>query len=136
MDERDQELITLARASIRSAFYDTRHKVGSAVRMRSGKVYSAVNLDTHVGRVAVCAEAAALGKAVSEGEDEIESIVAVLQMSPEDETPMVVSPCGMCREMISDYGPRSKVIVQTDSGVESLPIAELLPLKFRNPTRK
>ena len=136
MDERDQELIDRARAIILGAFHDTRHKVGSAVRMRSGKVYTAVNLDTHVGRVAVCAEAVALGKAVSEGEDEIESIVAVLQKSPEDAAPMVVSPCGMCREMISDYGVRSKVIVQTDNGPESLPIAELLPLKFRNPTRK
>ncbi len=136
MDERDQELIDQARTIILGAFHDTRHKVGSAVRMRSGKVYTAVNLDTHVGRIAVCAEAVALGKAVSEGEDEIESIVAVLQKSPEDEAPMVVSPCGMCREMISDYGPNSKVIVQTDNGPETLPIAELLPLKFRNPTRK
>ena len=136
MDERDLDLIERARAIIRGAFKDTRHKVGCAVRMRSGKVYTAVNLDTHVGRVAVCAEAAALGKAVSEGEDEIEIIVAVLQKSPQDETPIVVSPCGMCREMISDYGPRSMVIVQTDNGPESLAISDLLPLKFRNPTRK
>lgn len=136
MDERDQELIDRARAIILGAFHNTRHKVGSAVRMRSGKVYTAVNLDTHVGRIAVCAEAAALGKAVSEGEDEIETIVAVLQRNPEDKTPMLASPCGMCREMISDYGSHSKVIVQTDNGAESLPISELLPLKFRNPTRK
>ena len=136
MDERDRELIDRARAIIRSAFRDARHKVGSAVRMRSGRVYTAVNLDTHVGRIAVGAEAVALGKAVSEGEDEIETIVAVLQVSPEDETPMLASPCGMCREMISDYGARAKVIVQTDNGPESLPISELLPLKFRNPTRK
>lgn len=136
MDERDQELIDRARAIIRGAFHNTRHKVGSAVRMRSGKVYTAVNLDTHVGRIAVCAEAVALGKAVSEGEDEIETIVAVLQKNAEDKTPMLASPCGMCREMISDYGPNSKVIVQTDNGPETLSIAELLPLKFRNPTRK
>ncbi len=136
MDNRDQELIEQARAIIRGAFKDARHKVGCAVRMRSGKVYAAVNLDTHVGRVAVCAEAAALGKAVSEGEDEIDTIVAVLQQSPDDDAPNVVSPCGMCREMISDYGPDSMVIVQANDDPESLPIAELLPLKFHNPTRK
>jgi cytidine deaminase len=49
---------------------------------------------------------------------------------------MLASPCGMCREMISDYGPNSMVIVQTDNGPETVPISELLPLKFRNPTRK
>ena len=136
MNERDQELIEQARVIIRGAFKDARHKVGCAVRMRSGKVYTAVNLDTHVGRVAVCAEAAALGKAVSEGEDEIDTVVAVLQQSPDDNAPNVVSPCGMCREMISDYGPDSMVIVQANDEPESLPIAELLPLKFHNPTRK
>ena len=136
MDERDLELIAQARTIIRGAFKDARHKVGCAVRMRSGKVYTAVNLDTHVGRIAVCAEAIALGKAVSEGEDEIDTVVAVLQESPDDDAPNVVSPCGMCREMISDYGPDSKVIVRTDNGPESLKISALLPLKFHNPTRK
>lgn len=44
----------------------------------------------------------------------------------------IVAPCGMCREMISDYAPTAEVIVPDASGrTTKAAIASLLPGKYR-----
>jgi cytidine deaminase len=47
------------------------------MRTRSGKVFEAVHLEAYVGRVAVCAEAIAIGMGAAAGDTQIECIVAV-----------------------------------------------------------
>ena len=42
----------------------------------------------------------------------------------------VVAPCGMCRELIADYGPGANVIVPGPQGDHPVPIASLLPNKY------
>lgn len=81
----------------------------------------AVHLETTVGRVAVCAEAVALGTILSRGDAKIETIVAV------DRRGGVISPCGMCREMIADYSPEAQVIIPTEDGAAVVGIQSLLP---------
>ena len=69
--------------------------------------------------MAVCAEAVALGQAVTEiGETGIETIVAVRHPAPDekDQTIAVVSPCGACRELIWDYDRNARVIVPGANG--------------------
>ena len=48
----------------------------------------------------------AIGKSISEGYHEFDTIVAVAHPHPHEdiEKCWVVAPCGMCRELISDYG--------------------------------
>lgn len=84
---------------------------------------AAVHLEANVGRVAVCAEALALGLAVAAGDGTIETIVAV------DADGEVVAPCGMCREMISDYAPAARILPSLDSKVSAISIVSLLPLR-------
>jgi cytidine deaminase len=130
----DDALIEAARAAIRARYQYGRHHVGSAVRMRSGRVFTGLHLETHVGG-GVCAEAVALGRAACEGEDEIDTIVAVRHPKP-GELPRdiaVVSPCGTCRELVADYGPAARVIVPTAEGPRPVSIAELLPWKYLRP---
>lgn len=101
MDEPERRLIEAARAAIAARYRPNWHVVGAALRLQSGEVFTGVHLDATVGRIAVCAEAVALGRAVTEvGSSEIEAIVAV-NHHPGGEI-LVVPPCGMCREMISD----------------------------------
>jgi cytidine deaminase len=119
---KDRELIENARAIIAQRFKEDYHHIGSALRTKSGKVFSAVHLEAYVGRVAVCAEAIAIGMAAAAGDTELEAIVAV------DRQGRVVSPCGICRELISDYSPDCKVIT---TETESMNIRELLPRKYR-----
>jgi cytidine deaminase len=53
------------------------------LRTRSGRIFTGINLDAYLGRMAVCAEAVALGRAfVDLGDDGIETIVAVRHPPP------------------------------------------------------
>jgi cytidine deaminase len=132
----DIELIEAAKDIIRLRYRPDWHTVGAAVRMRSGRVYTGVHLEANVGRVAVCAEAIAIGKAVSDGDEEIGTIVAVCHPRPEsaDRAIRVVAPCGMCRELIADYGANAKVIVPNGEEVATVQISELLPGRYRRPS--
>jgi cytidine deaminase len=128
----DLALIDAARAVIRARYRPGWHAVGCALRTRAGRVHLGVHLECNVGRIAVCAEAIAIGRAATEGEGgEIATIVAVRQAAPDDVLPGVVAPCGMCREMISDYAPDARVIVPADGAPQVVSIASLLPNKYR-----
>ena len=55
------------------------------MRTRDGRIVTGVNLDAYLGRMAVCAEASALGRSVTEaGEFGIDTIVAVRHPSPHE----------------------------------------------------
>jgi len=130
----DQELIAAATAAIKQRYRDDWQEVGAALRTRTGKVYTGVNLDAYLGRMAVCAEAVALGRAfVDLGDAGIDTIVAVRHPAPEekDRSIAVVSPCGACRELIFDYDPKARVIVPNGRTPGVVPIADLLPNKYR-----
>jgi len=72
----------------------------------------------------VCAEAVALGMAAAAGDTDVACVVAV------NGSGAVVSPCGICREMLSDYAPHARVILPGDPDPKSASIGELLPSKF------
>ena len=125
MIEDDERLIVSARKIIAERYKEGFHHVGAALRTKSGNEYSAVHIEAYVGRISVCAEAIAIGMAAADGDTDIETIVAVNHQGE------VVSPCGMCRELISDYSPRANVIVQGARGNEVVAVSELLPRKYK-----
>ncbi len=130
----DRELVAAASAAIEQRYRHDWQEVGAALRTRSGKIFTGVNLDAYLGRMAVCAEAVALGRAfVDLGDDGIDTIVAVRHPPPDekDQTIAVVSPCGACRELIFDYDRDARVIVPHGKSAAVAPIAELLPNKYR-----
>lgn len=129
-EKRHLGLMEEARGVITRRFKQNYHHVGAALRTRSGQVFTGVHLETTVGRIAVCAEAVAIGVAATSGDTEIETIVAV------DRDGEVISPCGMCRELIADYAPDCEVIVPGDSGPEVVSIKGLIPRKYRKRRRK
>jgi cytidine deaminase len=139
LSKADKALIAAASAAIKRRYRDDWQEVGAALRTRSGKIFIGVNLDAYLGRMAVCAEAVALGRAVVDlGDAGIDMIVAVRHPPPEakDRNVAVVSPCGACRELIFDYDPRARVIVPNGTSPAVVPIAELLPNKYsRGPER-
>ncbi len=126
-------MIAAATTAIKRRYRDDWQEVGAALRTRSGKIFTGVNLDAYLGRMAVCAEAVALGRAVVDaGDDGIDLIVAVRHPPPaeKDQTIAVVSPCGACRELIFDYDRKARVIVPNGKAAAVVPIAELLPNKY------
>lgn len=130
--EEDKYLIEAAKETIKKLYKDGKHHIGAAIRTKSGKIFSAVHLEANIGRVSVCAEAIVIGKAISEGECEFDTIVAVRHPDPEESNQNieVVSPCGICRELISDYGMETNVILKKDGHYMTTKINELLPQKY------
>jgi len=129
----DRELIEIASDLIRRHYRDDRQNVGAALRTRAGKVFTGVNLGTHLRRMAICAEAVVLGRAITDaGDAGIETIVAVRHPDPAvaDQSIAVVSPCGSCRELIFDYDVNAHVIVPGENGPAIALISDLLPNKY------
>ncbi len=128
LDEQDEELIEAAADAIKQNYVADRHHVGAAVRMRSGRVYVGVHLESRVHDI--CAEPVALGTAVTHGEREIDTIVAVTLAG--EGGSRVLSPCGTCRELISVYGPEARVLFMEDGEVKKCSAKDLLPGPFVN----
>ena len=120
----DQEIISAARNIMVKRYVEGKHHVGAAIRTKSGNLFVGVHVEANCGRISVCGEAVAIGIAATNGDTEISQIVAVTESGD------IVPPCGMCRELISDYASNALVILETDDGVECVPIFELLPEKY------
>lgn len=121
----DEELVEIARGVIAKHYRDGQHQMAAALRTLSGKVQTGIHVEAKQGRMSLCAEAVALGAAATVGDTEIDVIVAVTESGD------IVPPCGMCRELISDYSPTARVILETGSNRTSVEILELLPQKYR-----
>jgi cytidine deaminase len=133
LTKKDTDLIEAAREAIRQRYRDDWQEVGAALRTRDGRIVTGVNIDAYLGRMAVCAEPVAIGRAITEAGDKgIETIVAVRHPKPDekDRTIKVVSPCGMCREVIYDYDSKARVIVPNGKSQQAVSIADLLPNKY------
>jgi cytidine deaminase len=127
LDPADRALVEAARELLRERYLEGRHEVAAAVRMRSGAVYLGLHVESSIGRASICAEGMAIGAAMAAGDREIDTIAAVLQLP--DGGWRVVSPCGLCRELIGDYGPDAHVVDYDAGDVRRVSIASLLPSK-------
>ena len=134
LTNQDRKLIATATEVISKRYRNDWQEIGAAMLTRDGRIVTGVNIDAYIGRIAVCAEAIAIGRAITEtGDCGIKTIVAVRHPKPGEPGKIaVVSPCGICRELIHDYDARARVIVP-DNGREPkvVPIGELLPNKYR-----
>lgn len=123
LTKRDLELVEKARDLIEKRKSE-RSSVASALRTRSGSIFEGVNIEIQCSApCSICAEYAAIGTMFSEGEDEIETIVAYSFK----ESGHVLPPCGKCRQFIAEFGD-PYVIVQIDKKLKKAKLSELYPL--------
>ncbi len=129
----DHELIAAANSVLENHYRPFWHMVAAAIRSQDGRVWTGLHIGTTVGRLSVCAEAVAFGRALLDGDGTIQTAVAVRHPKPdeEDRELSVVSPCGACREMILDHAPDAMIIVKDAGNLVKLPIRTLLPLPYR-----
>ncbi len=109
-------------------------KVGAALTAGSGKVYTGCNVENASYGATMCAERTAVFKAVSEGEREIDTIVIVGgPVDEREELSVYAYPCGMCRQVLSEFGkPDMKIIVaRSVSDYKEYKLIELLPESFK-----
>lgn len=125
LTEKDNELIARAQGAIRSNYdgVNFNHTVGAAVRCGNGKIYTGVNVYSLHG---ACAEQVAIGAAITQGEREFETVVAVRGRKGEE----IIPPCGNCRQMLFDYMPDCEVILMAGGERGKVSAKELLPFAY------
>lgn len=100
--------------------------VGAAVQTSTGEVFSGCNVEISSYSLSCCAERVAVFKAVSAGHMEIVACAVVTETSPP------ASPCGACRQVLSDFSSNMRLIVSNTSGdVRVTTLNELLPHAFK-----
>ena len=127
MNETDKTLIETALEVLKENFDDGvyNHTVGTALLCTNGKIYRGVNCDGIHGS---CAEYVTMGIAVSAGEREFDTIVAVHEKALNG----VIPPCGNCRQMLFEYCPDIKVIVNDENGkLIKVRARDLLPFAWK-----
>jgi cytidine deaminase len=121
MTDADRELLERAEAVAQRAYAPySKFFVGAAVRTRDGRIFEGVNVENAAYPLGICAEKAALAKAVSEG------------VKPGDVEALAVnaSPCGGCRQWFHEFGI-DRVIYRRASGEVAVSTpADLLPYSF------
>jgi cytidine deaminase len=124
-EEQRQQLIEAAVQARKWAYAPySQYAVGAALLTASGKMYDGVNVENAAYPTSMCAERVAVFKAVSEGELHFSSIAVA--------TANGGTPCGACRQVLSEFGLETWVIIVDSSGrvVRESSVGDLLPGAF------
>ncbi len=124
--EERQSLIALANEARRQAYapYSNYH-VGAALRTKSGRIFTGVNVENAAYPDSICAERVAVFKAVSEGERDFDVIAVVTDNGG--------TPCGSCRQVLAEFGLETVVLIADRNGnlVQETSVGDLLPGAFQ-----
>ena len=121
MNEADRDLYDRAAAAAEHAYAPySEFLVGAAVRARDGRVFLGVNVENAAYPLGICAEKAALARAVTDGcrRGDLEAIA------------VTASPCGGCRQWLIELGLERVIYARTGGEVVAVSPAELLPDTF------
>ncbi|MGD8458249.1 MAG: cytidine deaminase [Anaerolineales bacterium] len=126
------ELIKEAKKAREKAYARySKFDVGAALLMKDGKIYHGANIENAVYRLGLCAEQAALLKAVEDGHRN-DDFVAIAVVGDTEEG---ITPCGGCRQMMIEFNPGLIVVMANLAGDYRVAAAnELLPFSFSNDT--
>jgi cytidine deaminase len=100
------------------------YAVGAALLTKTGEIFTGVNVENAAYPTGTCAERVAVFKAVSEGKREFEALVVASSNGG--------TPCGACRQVLSEFGFATKVLIVAGDGtlVLETTVEELLPGAF------
>jgi cytidine deaminase len=131
-----QDLLEAARAAMEGAYNPySNFSVGAALRATSGEIITGSNFENASYSVAICAERSAIVRASAMGHKTFTRI-AVIGRGAQAKAKSIVSPCGVCRQMLMESAQLSNTnieVIMSSSDMKSVVIAtiqELLPLGF------
>ncbi len=102
-------------------------RVGAALQLTNGSVVTGANVENVSYGLTICAERAALVRAVATFGPAIR--IAAVAIANLNNAPS--PPCGACRQMLAEFiQPDAPVVFPAAEGTKTLPIADLLPLAF------
>jgi cytidine deaminase len=126
MEDKDKQLVDAARRVRENAYAPfSEFMVGAALETDDGEIVTGSNVESASYGLTVCAERVAVWNAISQGKRKIRKIAVVADT--EDLTP----PCGVCRQIIWEFGGDIPVIFANLQGkVETVQMKDLLPRAF------
>jgi cytidine deaminase len=123
-----ERLLRSARKVMKNAYAPfSNFRVGAAILTTKGQVFAGCNVENSSYGLTNCAERTAIFSAVAKAGPQLE-IVAVAVVNDQGEP---CSPCGACRQVIYEFGPRAVIFYQGEKGPKHNLITELLPDGFR-----
>jgi len=125
LDEKQYENLMQQAAKVSENAYAPYSKfpVGAALLTKSGNIYVGTNVENAAYGGTICAERAAIVTAISAGESQFRAIAVY---SPKGS----ITPCGTCRQFISEFGTDIIVLFVIDGVRRCEPIGRLLPSNF------
>ena len=100
------------------------YHVGAALLTSAGNIYLGANVENAAYPSSMCAERVAVFKAVTENDRKFEAMAIVTRDGG--------FPCGQCRQVLSEFGLDTIIIVADNKGqvIEETTIRDLLPGAF------
>ena len=127
INKRDKELIEKAKEVINKSSSLKRKdfgEIGGALITSKGNIYSGISTGFFCG-MGSCGEYQAMGAMLSNGEKEIDTIVAIERCG------IIMPPCGKCREMIYQCDKKNLNTWVIISKSKKVKLKELLPHRWQ-----
>jgi len=118
-----KKLFTRARAAMKHAYAPySNFRVGAAISLGDGRIFTGCNVENASYGLTICAERSAVFAAVaaSARKPEIRAVAVVNHRG------VPCSPCGACRQVLAEFGPRATVWYLGEKGVVQRTMQELL----------
>ncbi len=125
MDKQKEDLMKKAREAAEQAYAPYSHfRVGAALLCDNGEITCGVNVENRSFGLTICAERNAVCQAAAKG---IRQFKAIAISCPDADYP--VSPCGACRQVLSEFAKEDfEIYFQGGKGeMLSRTMAELFP---------
>ena len=120
-----QTIITQAQKALHNAYNPySRFGVGAALLCADGTIITGCNVENASYGATMCAERVTFFKAISEGK---RAFVAIAIVGSDGN---FAYPCGMCRQVMSEFGLELQVIVASNTEYKIHTLGELLPYAF------
>ena len=122
------QLLRLAEQAAQNSYSPySKFRVGAALRLTSGEIVTGTNVENVSYGLTICAERAALVRAVSQFGPEIRiEAVAIANLNG-----MPSPPCGACRQVLAEFiQPDAPVAFPTKEGTRTMAFSDVLPLGF------
>ena len=129
MKEMYADLIAAAKEAYKNAYAPySKFSVGAALKLKDGSIINGANIENASYGLTNCAERSALFTAFTKGyrRDDIEAIGVVAN------TDRAISPCGACRQVISELMPQDAqvILLSNKDEIKTYTVAQLLPYSF------
>jgi cytidine deaminase len=111
------------KALVRAIAPSSNFRVGAAILTLDSTIFTGCNIESPV-YLGICAERVALFKALSEGAREF----LALAIACEGPTPLL--PCGTCRQLLWEFAPKLRIVVEEKGRVKAYRLQNLLPIPF------